>query len=65
METRRPEGRDCLSKGPLVRQMFERYASNTIGFEELRHEMWQKELRTSVGKPLYDNTLTAILNNPF
>jgi DNA invertase Pin-like site-specific DNA recombinase len=52
-------------KGPLVRGMFERYASNTIGFEELRHEMWQKGLRTSAGKPLYDNTLTAILNNPF
>jgi len=52
-------------KGPLVRQMFERYATNTIGFEELRHEMWTKGLRTSVGKPLFDNTLTAILNNPF
>jgi len=52
-------------KGPLVRQMFERYATNTIAFEELRHEMWQKGLRTSAGKPLYDNTLTAILNNPF
>lgn len=52
-------------KGPLVRQMFERYATNTVAFEELRHEMWEKGLRTSAGKPLYDNTLTAILNNPF
>jgi DNA invertase Pin-like site-specific DNA recombinase len=52
-------------KGPLVRQMFERYATNTVGFEELRHEMWGNGLRTAAGKPLYDNTLTAILNNPF
>jgi DNA invertase Pin-like site-specific DNA recombinase len=52
-------------KGPLVRQMFERYSANIVGFEELRHEMWTKGLRTSVGKPLYDNTLTATLNNPF
>jgi DNA invertase Pin-like site-specific DNA recombinase len=52
-------------KGPLVRCMFERYATNSIGFEALRHEMWEKGLRTSAGKPLYDNTLTAILNNPF
>ena len=52
-------------KGPLVREMFERYATNTIAFEGLRHEMWRKGLRTSVGKPLYDNTLTAILHNPF
>jgi len=52
-------------KGPLMRYMFERYATSTIGFEELRHEMWEKGLRTSAGKPLYDNTLTAILNNPF
>ena len=27
--------------------------------------MWQKGLRTAIGKPLYDNTLTTILNNPF
>ena len=52
-------------KGPLVREMFERYATNTIGFEDLRHEMHLRGLRTSVGKPLFDNTLTAILNNPF
>ena len=52
-------------KGPLVREMFERYGSNTIGFEDLRQEMSAKGLRTSVGKPLFPNTLTAILNNPF
>jgi DNA invertase Pin-like site-specific DNA recombinase len=52
-------------KGPLIRHLFERYATSTVGFEELRHEMWQKGLRTAAGKPLYDNTLTAVLNNPF
>ncbi|HEY1613094.1 MAG TPA: recombinase family protein [Rhizomicrobium sp.] len=52
-------------KGSLVRHMFERYATNTVSFEALRHEMWQKGLRNAAGNPLYDNTLTAILNNPF
>jgi DNA invertase Pin-like site-specific DNA recombinase len=52
-------------KGPLVRYMFELYATNTIAFEKLRHEMWSKGLRNAGGKPLYDNSITAILNNPF
>jgi len=52
-------------KGPLIRLLFERYATNEIGFEELRHEMWGNGLRTAAGKPLYDRTLTALLNNPF
>jgi DNA invertase Pin-like site-specific DNA recombinase len=52
-------------KGPLIRHMFERYASNTIGFEDLRLEMWRKGLATSKGKPLNPNSLTHILNNPF
>jgi site-specific DNA recombinase len=52
-------------KGPLVRYLFERYASNTIGFEELRHELVERGLRSPSGKPLYPNTLTHILNNPF
>lgn len=51
--------------GPLVRELFERYATNTVGFDELRREMTAKGLRTRTGNVLYMNTLTLILNNPF
>jgi hypothetical protein len=52
-------------KGPLVRELFERYGTNTIGFEDLRVEMQTKGLVSAVGKPLSNNALTVILNNPF
>lgn len=52
-------------KGPLVRHLFERYASGTVSFEELRHEVAAMGLRARDGKPLYPNSLTLILNNPF
>jgi site-specific DNA recombinase len=51
--------------GPLIRQLFERYAIGTIGFEELRQEFWHKGLRTESGKPLSLHKLSLILNNPF
>jgi DNA invertase Pin-like site-specific DNA recombinase len=52
-------------RGPLVRHLFERYASGTASFEELRHELAVMGLRTAAGKPLFPNSLTLILNNPF
>lgn len=52
-------------KGPLVRYMFERYATNTVSFEELRCELAPMGLRTAKGLPLYPNNITNILNNPF
>lgn len=52
-------------KGPLIRRLFERYGTNTVSFEELRHEFARLGLTTSAGKPLAPNTLTNILNNPF
>ena len=51
--------------GPLVRYAFERYATRTVSFAELRHELAQRGLRTKSGKPLYPNSLTLIFNNPF
>src|ERR1700688_3640235 len=36
-------------KGPLVRHLFERYASGTVNFEELRHELALMGLRTGAG----------------
>jgi DNA invertase Pin-like site-specific DNA recombinase len=51
--------------GPLVQELFERYATNTVGFRRLRLEMADKGLRTKSGKPFYPRTLTTVLHNPF
>jgi len=52
-------------KGPIIRWLFERYASNTVGFHRLRCELWEKGLRSTGGKRVGLNALTSILNNPF
>jgi DNA invertase Pin-like site-specific DNA recombinase len=52
-------------KGPLVRHLFERYATNTVGFEALRHELAGLGLLRAAGKPLLPNSLSRIFNNPF
>lgn len=52
-------------KGPLVRDLFELYATGLYGFDELRLEMFRRGLRSSTGKPLVRDRLTLILNNPF
>lgn len=52
-------------KGPLVRHLFERYATNTVNFEQLRNELAVMGLRNADGRPLYPNSLSLILNNPF
>ena len=51
--------------GPLVRHLFERYATNTIGFHDLQREITAKGLRTLGGKPIGLKTMTRVLNNPF
>ena len=51
--------------GPLVRQLFKRYASNTVSIRTLRHEMFAKGLKTRAGKALLITTVSRILNNPF
>jgi DNA invertase Pin-like site-specific DNA recombinase len=52
-------------KGPLIRHMFERYASNAVSFETLRQELFVMGLRRDNGGPLHVRTLSRILNNPF
>jgi DNA invertase Pin-like site-specific DNA recombinase len=52
-------------KGPLVRRLFERYATGSASFEVLRHEFAKLGLTAIAGKPLARNTLSDILNNPF
>ncbi len=52
-------------KGPLVQRLFQRYATNAVNFEQLRKELAEMGLRSAAGLPLYPNSLTIILNNPF
>lgn len=52
-------------KGPLVRELFERYATGEYTQEELRVLMTARGLRNKVGKPLGQNAVPDILKNPF
>ncbi|MBL8311226.1 MAG: recombinase family protein [Burkholderiales bacterium] len=51
--------------GPLIRKLFELYATGDYGFQQLREEMAKHGLTTSNGKMLALDTLTIILNNTF
>jgi len=55
----------CPIEGPLVRQLFELYASGTYSLELLRHEMAKRGLTDRGGKPLSFKSLSIILRNPF
>jgi hypothetical protein len=50
---------------PLVRHLFERYATATVNFHDLLNEAEQVGLRGRSGKPITKNGLTSLLNNPF
>lgn len=50
---------------PLVRHLFERYATGTSNFHDLLQEADRIGLRGRSGKPITKNGLTTILNNPF
>jgi site-specific DNA recombinase len=52
-------------KGPLVRRMFERYATKTVSLDALRLETYEWGLRTKAGKILPCNGVHLVLNNPF
>lgn len=52
-------------KGPLVRQMFELYASGRYGLDLLRQEMHQRGLTAPSGRPLSLNGVATVLHNPF
>ncbi|MBV8977713.1 MAG: recombinase family protein [Alphaproteobacteria bacterium] len=51
--------------GPLIKQLFERYGSNTVSLRTISRQMYEKGLRTKSGKPLSFTTISAILRNPF
>jgi len=50
---------------PLVRLAFELYSSGEFSFADLRAELTARGLRNKRGRPITDNGLTTILNNPF
>jgi hypothetical protein len=52
-------------KGPLIRQMFELYASGRYSHWTLRAEMKKRGLRNHAGKVLSVNSTARILHNPF
>jgi DNA invertase Pin-like site-specific DNA recombinase len=53
------------TKGPLVRQMFELYASGRYSLWTLRAEMKRRGLRNHAGKVLSVNSTTRALHNSF
>ncbi len=53
------------SRAPLVRQVFELYASNMYGLLELRREITKRGLRSKNGKVLSLNAVSQVLHNPF
>lgn len=54
-----------LQRAPLIRQLFELYASGDFNFQELIAEITKRGLQNRNGKPITLNGLTTILNNPF
>ena len=52
-------------KSPLVRQLFELYASGRFSVQDLRFEMHQRGLAGPSGNPFSKNGIATILHNPF
>jgi DNA invertase Pin-like site-specific DNA recombinase len=53
------------ASGPLVRQVFELYATSRYSLAGLVKEAWRLGLRNHLGKRVSKNSLSAMLNNPF
>jgi site-specific DNA recombinase len=52
-------------RGPLVRDLFERYATGRYSLEALVTLMTKKGLTNTTGGAITKNTLSKVLNNPF
>ena len=52
-------------KAPLIREMFELYASGQHSLRSLRQEMNRRGLRNHAGRPLSLCGIETIINNPF
>lgn len=51
--------------GPLVRELFERYATGRYSLETIRQAMGRRGLKNLRGKTLSINSVSGILNNPY
>ena len=52
-------------KAPLVRELFELYASGSYSLKSIQVEIARRGLRTPAGRPLALSGIAAILSNPF
>ena len=53
------------ARAPLIKELFELYASGTHSMRSLQAEMARRGLRNSRGKPLSKSSVEHILGNPF
>lgn len=52
-------------QGPIVKRLFELYATGNYGQRQLTEEMWKLGLRTKKGRKVSINVVARILSNPF
>ncbi len=52
-------------RAPFVRQAFELYATGRYTLDTLLAELHRRGFRNGKGRPIFRNTLSLILNNPF
>ncbi|MBV9829700.1 MAG: recombinase family protein [Alphaproteobacteria bacterium] len=52
-------------RGPLVRKVFDLYATGTWSLQTIAEEMRRQGLRTKAGNPISKSGFSTILNNPF
>lgn len=55
----------CPTRGPLVRQAFQLYATGDYALEMLVNEMRRRGLDGRTGQPITQSVLSAVLNNSF
>ena len=55
----------CPEKGPLIRELFECYASGEYSLRSLREEITRRGLRNKNGRPLNVSSIAIITDNPF
>ncbi len=60
----KPKTIDPVS-GPLVKKVFELYATARFGIVELSDEMFRRGLRNRLGTKVSRNGMSVLLNNPF
>lgn len=55
----------CQVKGPLIRELYELYATGEYSLETVADEMWQRGLRSRNGGKIYKSKIDRILRDPF